>query len=170
MVSFCEAVYDGEAFVEGVLCRRIEKLSQCDECGQQEKSSLVDAKGECLKSWRPQALVDAILAKKIWELRGDGGNHHWSGSGFCAGYDVDYVVETKRGHNLAVPLRKAVQLPIREFPELWAVLARSASSMHLVQASLQVQPKLRILWSRDRKLRTSEIPGCALPLTGVLRG
>ncbi len=27
MVSFCEAVYDGEAFVEGVLCRRIEKLS-----------------------------------------------------------------------------------------------------------------------------------------------
>ncbi len=132
-------------------------------CGQQEKSSLVDAKGECLKSWRPQALVDAILAKKIWELRGDGGNHHWSGPGFCAGYDVDYVVETKRGHNLGVPLRKAVQLPIREFPELWAVLARSASSMHLVQASLQVQPKLRILWSRDRKLRTSEIPGCASP-------
>ena len=28
-VAFCEAVYDGEAFVEGVLCSRIEDISQC---------------------------------------------------------------------------------------------------------------------------------------------
>ena len=29
MVSFCEAVYDGEAFVEGVLSHRAESLGEC---------------------------------------------------------------------------------------------------------------------------------------------
>ena len=28
-VSFSEAVYDGEAFVEGVLCQKAESYSQC---------------------------------------------------------------------------------------------------------------------------------------------
>ena len=30
-VSFCEAVYDGEAFVEGVLSQKIEDVSQCEK-------------------------------------------------------------------------------------------------------------------------------------------
>ena len=30
-VSFCEAVYDGEAFVEGVLSHRIHHVDQCEE-------------------------------------------------------------------------------------------------------------------------------------------
>lgn len=30
-VSFCDAVYEGESFVEGVLCKRISSLDECEK-------------------------------------------------------------------------------------------------------------------------------------------
>ena len=33
-VAFCEAVYDGTAAVEGILCRRIDSLEECEQVWQ----------------------------------------------------------------------------------------------------------------------------------------
>ena len=33
-VAFCEAVYDGEAVVEGVTCRRVNSLMECEKIWQ----------------------------------------------------------------------------------------------------------------------------------------
>ena len=30
MVSFCEAVYDGQSSVEGVLCRKVDSVEECE--------------------------------------------------------------------------------------------------------------------------------------------
>ena len=65
-VSFCEAVYDGEAFVEGVLSHRIQDVSECAGIWEMgEIPLLVDETGEAIKKLRPAAVIDAILAKKI---------------------------------------------------------------------------------------------------------
>ena len=42
-VAFCEAVYDGTAAVEGILCRRIDSL---EECGQDRKSTRLNSSHE----------------------------------------------------------------------------------------------------------------------------
>lgn len=65
-VSFCEAVYDGEAFVEGVLSHRIQDMGECAGIWEMgEIPLLVDETGEAIKKLHPAAVIDAILAKKI---------------------------------------------------------------------------------------------------------
>lgn len=101
-VAFSEAVYEGRSEVEGVWCQRISDYSEAKEVWSRgEIPLLVDGDCDILKTIRPWALVDAILAKKNL-----GTNRQMSdktiglGPGFCAGKDVDLVIETMRGHNL----------------------------------------------------------------------
>lgn len=37
MVSFCEAVYDGQSSVEGVLCRKVSTYRNVKQCGAQDR-------------------------------------------------------------------------------------------------------------------------------------
>ena len=72
-VAFCEAVYDKTAEVEGVLCRQANALEECDKIWQAgEIPLIVDPDGTCIETLHEQGkvavLIDAILAKKIWEL------------------------------------------------------------------------------------------------------
>lgn len=105
-VAFCEAVYDGEAFVEGVLCSRIEDISQCRQVWEKRQIPLlVDPEAACLKTGldgqTPAALIDGIIAKKNLGTRKEMAPVTIGlGPGFLAGEDVDYVVETMRGHDL----------------------------------------------------------------------
>lgn len=112
-VSFCEAVYDGRAIVEQVACRRVESKAQCQAawgCG--EIPLMVDPKGEEIERQRPEAVVDAILAKKnLGTHRGMAPLTIALGPGFCAGEDVDYVIETKRGHQLGRVLEEGHAIP-----------------------------------------------------------
>ena len=98
-VSFCEAVYDGEAFVEGVLSHRIQDVGECAGIWEMgEIPLLVDETGEAIKKLHPAAVIDAILAKKnLGTNRAMAPLTIALGPGFLAGRDVDYVVETQRG-------------------------------------------------------------------------
>ena len=65
MVSFCEAVYDGQSSVEGVLCRKVDSVEECEAVWKAGEIPLIaDTEGTVLKKYRPAALIDAILAKK----------------------------------------------------------------------------------------------------------
>lgn len=126
MVSFCEAVYDGEAFVEGVLSHRVESLEECEavwEAG--EIPLLVDPACDCLKKQRPAALVDAILAKKnLGTTSAMAPLTIALGPGFEAGEDVDYVVETMRGHNLGRIIEEGCALPNTGVPGMVGGVSR----------------------------------------------
>ena len=62
---------------------------------------LIDPKGNCLKRFKPMAVVDAILAKKnLGTTRDMAPITIALGPGFTAGQDCDAVVETMRGHKL----------------------------------------------------------------------
>lgn len=101
-VAFSEAVYAGVQTVEDMTCTLAcseEEALALLEAGR--LAMLVDPEGACIPHLRPMAVVDAILAKRnLGTHRGMAPVTVALGPGFCAGEDVDAVVETKRGHAL----------------------------------------------------------------------
>lgn len=106
-VSFCEAVYEQKVWVEGMCCQKADTLKEALSIMESSHLSLlVDPKAECLDGLeqlgrKPAALVDAIIAKRNMGTTIDMAPITIGlGPGFAAGEDVDYVIETQRGHNL----------------------------------------------------------------------
>lgn len=117
-VCFSEAVYHGSAEVEKVICHRAESLEEAHAILKLGHVALmVDAEGKMIESIRPKAVIDAILAKKNL------GTHIRMapavialGPGFKAGVDVDFVIETKRGHHLGRLYEEGEALPNTGIP------------------------------------------------------
>jgi xanthine dehydrogenase accessory factor len=101
-VSFCRAVWDGEATVEGIRAVRAENVAQALELAQRgEIAVLVDPNADCVRVIQPDAVVDAVLAKRNINTRiSDAPVVIALGPGFTAGTDCHAVVETMRGHDL----------------------------------------------------------------------
>ena len=87
---------------EGVTAVRITDAAQADGVlGQGRVPLLVDPAGVSIRQLKPDAVVDAILAKKnLGTTMGMAELTIALGPGFEAGKDVQYVIETMRGHNL----------------------------------------------------------------------
>lgn len=130
-VSFCEAVYDGSAAVEGVTARLVPALADAETdtetysgindtpaahiASEMWDSSaieavleageiplLIDPKGESIALLKPDVVVDAIIAKKnLGTTINMAPLVIGVGPGFTAGQDVHLVIESMRGHNLA---------------------------------------------------------------------
>ena len=103
-VAFASAVYEGAVTVDGVAARLVEDdaletLGACWEAG--EVPVLVDPQATVIERLRPDAVVDAILAKRNTGAHiTDAPTVVALGPGFTAGVDCHAVVETNRGHNL----------------------------------------------------------------------
>lgn len=131
--ALCEAVWQGQATVEGVTCRLVEDIdaavcvSQADEV-----PLLVDERADCVAVLHPAAVVDAILAK-----RNLGTNREMApvtvglGPGFTAGEDVDAVIETMRGHHLGRVLLQGAAIPNTGVPGELQVMLLSGSFTRL---------------------------------------
>ena len=130
-VSFCEAVYDGSAAVEGVTARLVPALADAETDTETysgindtpaahivsekwdssaieavleagEVPLLIDPKGESIALLKPDVVVDAIIAKKnLGTTINMAPLVIGVGPGFTAGKDVHLVIESMRGHNLA---------------------------------------------------------------------
>ena len=130
-VSFCEAVYDGSAVVEGVTARLVPALADAETdtetySGENDTPAahivsekwdssaieavleagevplLIDPKGESIALLKPDVVVDAIIAKKnLGTTINMAPLVIGVGPGFTAGHDVHLVIESMRGHNLA---------------------------------------------------------------------
>ncbi|MDY7038066.1 MAG: selenium-dependent molybdenum cofactor biosynthesis protein YqeB [Thermodesulfobacteriota bacterium] len=101
-VSFCEAVYDGRANVEGIEAMLVKRVEDVSNAWDERKIPLfVDSHCESRHSIKPDVLVDAILAKKnIGTSLNNAPLVIALGPGFEAGRTAHFVVETNRGHNL----------------------------------------------------------------------
>lgn len=112
-VALCEAVYERTAVVEDIYCRLIQdadKMAACHAAG--EVPLMVDHSGECIAGLKPAAVIDAIIAKRnLGTNRGMAPITIALGPGFCAGEDVDAVIETMRGHDLGRLLLEGAALP-----------------------------------------------------------
>lgn len=119
-VAFCQAVYDGEMQVEDMVCRRCGSFSEAAAVAEKgEVALLIDPKASVLEEYHPWLLVDAILAKKNLGTTIDMADVTVAlGPGFTAGVDVDFVVETMRGHKLGRIYKEGTAIPNTGTPGL----------------------------------------------------
>lgn len=101
-VSFAEAVYEGQVEVEGIKGILVTRDTYQDSIDYGKIGVIVDPAGLILKTFKPDVLVDGILAKE--NVAGtriqDAPIVLALGPGFEAGLDCHRVIETKRGHYL----------------------------------------------------------------------
>jgi len=101
-VSFSSAVTEGSAVVEGIEAVLIPSADRAGEVWTAGKIPvLIDPEAACIPHLKPDAVVDAILAKKNTGTSiADAPVVIAVGPGFTAGADCHAVVESKRGHDL----------------------------------------------------------------------
>lgn len=101
-VAFSEAVYNGEATVEGVTARHVKSSMEIESTWNEDVIPvIVDPHADNIVALQPTVVVDAILAKRNLGTRiHDAPLVIGLGPGFTAGQDVHAVVETNRGHYL----------------------------------------------------------------------
>lgn len=112
-VAFSRAVYEEEAVVEGIGARRAFSWEDAEKI--QKKGFIpifVDPEAKIRKIWKPDVLVDAIIAKKnMGTYITDAPLVIGVGPGFKAGEDCHKVVETKRGHYLGRVIEAGGAIP-----------------------------------------------------------
>jgi len=101
-VCFSEAVFEGQAEVEGVGAVRIEEADKIGQAWEKGKIAvMVDPELKVGRQIPFDVLVDATMAKRnIMTFKGVAPLTIGLGPGFTAGKDVDCVIETNRGHQL----------------------------------------------------------------------
>lgn len=101
-VAFCEAIYDGEKEVEGIVARHVESAAEIPEAWHENKLPIiVDPEASIRASLNPQVLIDAIMAKRNLGTKiSDSPLVIGLGPGFQAGRDVHMVVETNNSESL----------------------------------------------------------------------
>ena len=118
-VSFSQAIVYGETRVEDVTARlaTVETVPAILEAG--EIPVLADPACRCREILKPDALVDAILAKRnLGTTIQDAPVVVGVGPGFTAGEDCHAVVETMRGHYLGRVIRQGSAIPNTNIPGL----------------------------------------------------
>lgn len=120
LVSFCEAVYDGEKTIEEVTAKRVsgpEDVFAAWNAGN--IPLLVDPSNTIREFLKPQVLVDATMAKRnIGTTICDAPLVIGLGPGLSAGVDVDVVIETNQGLNLGKLIFQGAAEPDTKIPEL----------------------------------------------------
>ena len=118
-VCFSEAVRLGETTVEGVTARRAVLSEVPGLLAGGIVPVLVDPDAACVGTLRPDAVVDAILAKRnLGTVIDMAPIVVAAGPGFTAGEDCHAVVETMRGHYLGRVIYSGSALPNTAVPGL----------------------------------------------------
>lgn len=119
-VCFSEAIVHGETEVEGVAARHAADAGEALELLKQGiLPVLTDPECSCKAVLKPDALVDAILAKKnLGTTMADAPVVVAVGPGFTAGVDCHAVVETMRGHYLGRAIYEGAAMPNTGIPGL----------------------------------------------------
>jgi xanthine dehydrogenase accessory factor len=112
-VAFASAVYEGAIVVDGLTARLVADETGVKGCwAAGEVPVLVDPDGMALQKLQPDAVVDAVMAKRNTGTGIDAAPVVVAlGPGFTAGADCHAVVETNRGHNLGRVLLKGSAEP-----------------------------------------------------------
>lgn len=171
-VALSRAVYEGSAQVEemtGVLAK--------DQTGAETAISdgniavMVDEEVSCRRWFRPDVIVDAILAKRNLGTRiTDAPFVIGVGPGFTAGADCNCVIETKRGHTLGNIIWSGSAIPNTGVPG--NVAGYTVERLIRAEADGALEPKVQI-GDHVEKGATVAVTGGApvyAQMTGIVRG
>ena len=119
-VCFSQAIVHGETVVEDVTAKQAASAKAAlDILKTGCIPVLADPEGACIPALKPDAVVDAILAKKNLGTKiTDAPVVVGVGPGFTAGVDCHAVVETMRGHYLGRVIHEGSAIPNTGIPGL----------------------------------------------------
>lgn len=171
-VSFSRAVYEGTAQVEqakGILVRDLDGALRVTEEGH--IAVIVDGQAKIREEYRPDILIDGIMAKKNLGTRiGDAPVVIGIGPGFTAGMDCHYVIETQRGPSLGQVIREGGAIPNTGIPGEIAgyTIERlvRASSFGRMEPAVQIGDLVK---KGQLVARTGGVPVYA-QMSGIVRG
>ena len=117
-VSFSESVYEKISSVENIKCTLYDSFEKAYKDSLEGKLPIiVDSNLSLLNKYKPDILIDAILAKKnIGTKKSMAKLVIALGPGFNAGKECDYVIETMRGHTLGKIIEKGEALKNTKTP------------------------------------------------------
>ena len=177
-VALSEAVYDGESTVEDITCVYCHDYLEAQAVLASRKVALlIDPDGHSIEKFKPLAVVDAILAKCNL-----GTNRHMApvtialGPGFTAGVDVDFVIETMRGHNLGRIINEGMALPNTGTPGLIAGYGKERVVHAGCEGRLHNLTAIGDMVEKDQAIATiapadgGQDYAVRSPLKGLLRG
>jgi xanthine dehydrogenase accessory factor len=174
-VSFAEAIYAGEASVEGVVGKKVtdptDTLRVLRLFSQGQIPVLVDPEGESLTGLHPSVVVDARMLKSRPSLPKAVVNLIIGlGPGFTAGENCHVVIETNRGPAMGRVIWKGSAEPDTGVPE--AVRDRAADRVLRAPASGVLEAQAEIGQILEEGQPVAEVAGkqLAAPFRGVLRG
>ena len=171
-VAFSEAVYEDHSKVEDMECFLAKDEDEAERFLKDDKlTMLIDPKGNCLKRFKPMAVVDAILAKKnLGTTRDMAPITIALGPGFTARTDVDYVVETQRGHNLARVIEEGTAAPNTGIPGIIAGYGKERVIHSPAAGMIHNYSEIGDIVEKDQIIAMVDETPVYASLTGVLRG
>ena len=171
-VSFCEAVWDGSAEVEGVQAIRIQGPEEARAAMERGTVPvLVDPDLAGLPALAPDVLVDATLAKKNLGTRMDmAALVVGVGPGFCAGRDVHMVVESNRGHHLGRVLTRGEAAPDTGVPGVIAGYAAERVLRAPADGRFEAGIELGDMVSAGQEVATVGGASLRTEIDGIVRG
>lgn len=171
-VAFSDAIYNGEATVEGIKAIRAYNLNDINNAFKNKYIPIVvDAKGDFINKIKPFAVVDAILAKKNL-----GTNKNMApitialGPGFEAGVDVDVVIETMRGHNLGRLIFDGYAMPNTGVPGEIAGYSKERVIYSEANGIIKNLKSIGDIVKKDEVLALIDSHKVLAPIDGLLRG
>ncbi|OUP08706.1 selenium-dependent molybdenum cofactor biosynthesis protein YqeB [Collinsella sp. An2] len=171
-VAFSEAIRLGTMEVEGVRARFAADVDKARAIlAKGEIAVLVDPDAACVSKLSPDALVDAILAKRnLGTHITDAPAVVGVGPGFTAGLDCHAVVETKRGHYLGRVIWEGSAIPNTGVPGI--IAGHGADRVLRAPAEGRFEPVREIgdvVHAGDVAATVAGIP-MTCTIDGVLRG
>lgn len=171
-VSFAEAVFSGETFVQGTRARRAADVTEARRLLVEGVIPvLVDPAAACRAELRPAVLVDATMAKVNTGMTIDDAPLVIAlGPGFVAGRDCHAVVVTTRGHDLGRVLWQGPAEPAAETPD--EIGGHRSVRVLRAPADGHVHARVHIGEVVGEGQVIAHVDGAPLvaPFTGVLRG
>lgn len=171
-VAFSEAMYDGEATVEGVTARRIHTLDEAEACWRERIIPIMkDETASCVNEIAPFAFIDAAIAKRNLGTTIDMAPLVIGlGPGFTAGVDVHAVIETKRGHRLGRIIREGAAIANTGIPGIIGGYGRERVIHSEVKGYFQGIAAIGDIVSKGQVIAHIDDTPVYASLDGVLRG
>ena len=175
-VALSEAIYTNKSKVEDLECVLFDSFDEAlNNANENYVPIIVDGNLSFLRNFKPDILVDAILAKKNIGTTIDMAKLTIAlGPGFEAGVDVNYVIETMRGHRLGRIIDKGCAIPNTGIPGLVGgaskervIHAPASGIWHIVKDIGDVVELGDVISTIENEIGTTEVKS---ELSGLIRG
>lgn len=187
-VCYGAAIYEGEVNLEESISKFIGNLKEektevfanLEKCFNENKIPvIVDEnmeilnviKTQCSSEYKVVAVIDAIIAKRNLGMKNDLAPITIAlGPGFCAGKDVDIVVETMRGHNLARLIFQGEAIPNTGVPGLIGGEAELRVMHSPADGILKIVRDIGEIVEKNQVIATVNDTQVIATISGLIRG